>query len=161
MPQFTNTADLIAYIKKAVDKSLTEDVYPVVQQAEVETVDEVVYSQKTSGFYRRRGEYEGIGDPYNIVIKGDVAKNGILSVINITLPNGYLNGENGDRATMNKDLPYLIERGRSHPGDPGYDYWKKPKARPFTAKTIERLKETGEHVAALKAGLKKQGITVK
>ena len=115
MPQFTNTADLIAYIKKAVDKSLTEDVYPVVQQAEVETVDEVVYSQKTSGFYRRRGEYEGIGDPYNIVIKGDVAKNGILSVINITLPNGYLNGENGDRATTNKDLPYLIERGRSHP----------------------------------------------
>lgn len=161
MPKFTNTADLIAYIKKAVDESLTENVYPVVQQAEVDTIDAVVYSQRTSGYYHRRGEYEGIGDPYNIVIKGDVAKNGILSVVNITEPNRFLNGEGGARATVNKDLPYLIERGRSHIGDPGYDYWKKPKARPFTAKTIERLEETHEHVTALKDGLRKQGFTVK
>lgn len=161
MPRFKNTADLMAYIRESVDTALTEDVFPVVQDTEVQAVKDVVYSTKTSGYYQRRYDYEGIGDPYNIVIKGGIAKNGILSVINITDPNGYLNGRSGDRATMNKNLPYLIEHGHSQIGDPGYDYWQRPKARPFTEKTIERLDSSKEHVTALKKGLKRQGIAVK
>ena len=161
MPQFKNTADLMAYVRKSVDRALTEDVFPVVQETEADTIVDVVYSQPTSGYYRRRGEYDGFGDPYNIVIKGGVAKNGILSVVNVTVPNPYLNGVNGEFATTNKDLQYLIEFGRSRSGDPGYDYWPKPKARPFTAKTIERLEASGACTTALKNGLKRQGIAVK
>ena len=122
MPQFKNTADLMAYLKKAVDESLTNDVFPVIRDEEVEAIKDIVYSMDTSGYYQRRYDFGGIGDPYNIVIKGDAAKNGILSVINITDPNPYLNGRNGDRATVNKNLPYLIEHGRGGSGDPGYDY---------------------------------------
>ena len=32
MPQFKNTADLMAYLKKAVDESLTNDVFPVIRE---------------------------------------------------------------------------------------------------------------------------------
>lgn len=161
MPQFKNTADLMAYVRKAVDTALTEDVFPVVQETEIKAIRDVVYSQPTSEYYQRRYGYDGLEDPYNIVIKGGVAKNGILSVVNITLPNPYLNGRSGDYATTNKDLQYLIEFGYSRSGDPGYDYWPKPKARPFTATTIERLQASGEHKVALKNGLKRQGIAVK
>lgn len=157
MPKFTNTKSLLAYLQSAIDDVLTEDVFPVVREKEVDTIMDVVYSQPTSGYYRRRGEYEGIGDPYNIEIRGDVAKNGILSVVNVTVPNPYLNGSNanGGYASQNKDLPSVIEYGR------GYDYWKKPKKRPFTAKTIERLKESDEVRTALKNGLKSRGIASK
>ena len=95
------------------------------------------------------------------MIKGDAAKNGILSVINITDPNPYLNGRNGDRATVSKNLPYLIEHGRGGSGDPGYDYWSRPKARPFTETTIERLQASGKCTQALKRGLMKKGITIR
>lgn len=162
MPQFKSTADLMAYLRKAVDLSLTEDVYPVIRDKEKETIEDVVYSTKTSGLYHRRWpDGGGIGDPYNIVIRGDTAKNGVLSVINITDPNPYLNGIDGARATVNKDLPYLIEYGRSGGGDPGYDTWEHPKARPFTEKTIERLQTSGECEKALKQGLIRRGIRVR
>jgi len=72
-----------------------------------------------------------------------------------------LNGRNGDRATVNKDLPYLIEHGRGGSGDPGYDYWSRPKARPFTETTVERLQASGKCTQALKRGLMKKGITVR
>lgn len=161
MPQFKNTHELLAYVRKAVDTALTTDVFPVVQKEELRAIDDVVYSQPTSGYYRRRGEYDGLGDPYNIVIKGGVARNGILSVINVAIPNAFLNGVNGELATTNKNLQYLIEYGHSQSGDPGYDYWGKPKARPFTATTIERLQASGAHKTALKNGLIKQGIAVR
>ena len=161
MPQFKNTADLMTYLKKAVDESLTNDVFPIIRDEEVEAIKDIVYSMDTSGYYQRRYDFGGIGDPYNIVIKGDTAQNGILSVINITDPNPYLNGRNGDRATVNKNLPYLIEHGRGGSGDPGYDYWSRPKARPFTETTIERLQASGKCTQALKRGLMKKGITIR
>lgn len=157
MPIFRNTAAPVDYVKGLIDEVLTEDVFPVIQEAEIDTIMEVVYSQKTSGYYRRRGDAEGMGDPYNIEIQGGVAKNGILTVVNVTVPNPYLNGANerGGYASQNKHLPEVIEYGK------GYDYWKKPKKRPFTAKTIERLQSSGECTTALKNGLRSRGIAVK
>ena len=157
MPIFRNTAAPVDYVKGLIDEVLTEDVFPVIQEAEIDTIMEVVYSQKTSGYYRRRGDAEGMGDPYNIEIQGGVAKNGILTVVNVTVPNPYLNGANerGGYASQNKHLPEVIEYGK------GYDYWKKPKKRPFTAKTIERLQSSGECTTALKNRLRSRGIAVK
>ena len=73
MPQFKNTADLMAYLKKAVDESLTNDVFPIIRDEEVEAIKDIVYSMDTSGYYQRRYDFGGIGDPYNIVIKGYTA----------------------------------------------------------------------------------------
>jgi len=55
----------------------------------------------------------------------------------------------------------LIENGRGGSGDPGYDYWSRPKARPFTETTVERLQASGKCTQALKRGLMKKGITVR
>lgn len=157
MPRFRNTGRLFSYIRGAIDDTLSQEVFAVVQETEIDAIMEVVYSTSTSGYYRRRGDAEGMGDPYNIEIVGGYAQNGILSVVNVTVPNPYLNGwnESGGYASQNKNLPEVIEYGK------GYDYWKKPKKRPFTAKTIERLQESGEHVKALKKGLEFRGITVR
>lgn len=160
MPKFKSTKELVAYLQKTVDRVLTEDVFPVIQQEEVQAVDDVVYSMPTSGYYQRRYDYEGIGDSDNIVIKGGAAKNGIMAVVNETDPNPYLNGRSGARATVNKSLPYVIEYGIGQPGDPGYDYWA-GKPRRFTATTIDRLDASGAHVIALKNGLRKHGIKVR
>lgn len=160
MPKFKNTKELVAYLQKKVDQVLTEDVFPVVQKEEVQAVQDVVYSMPTSGYYERRRTYGGIGDPHNVVIKGGTAKNGIMSVINDTDPNPYLNGRNGDRATVNKNLSYVVEYGHGQSGDPGYDYWLRPKARPFTKTTIELLDSSSAHVIAMKNGLRKHGIKV-
>lgn len=152
----------MAYAQKAIDMALTADVFPVVQKEELTAIDDVVYRKKTSGYYTRRGHYEGIGDPYNIVIKGGAAQNGIMAIVNETLPNKYLNGIGGDLATTDKNLPYLIEYGRSEVGDSGYDYWiEDVRARPFTATTIKRLQASGAHRDALKTGLIKRGIAVR
>lgn len=43
MPQFKNTADLMAYLKKAVDESLTNDVFPIIRDEEVEAIKDIVY----------------------------------------------------------------------------------------------------------------------
>ena len=54
MPIFRNTAAPVDYVKGLIDEVLTEDVFPVIQEAEIDTIMEVVYSQKTSGYYNRR-----------------------------------------------------------------------------------------------------------
>ena len=157
MPKFKSTSDLMAYIRKAVDVSLSTDVFKAVNDAEVEAINDVVYSGKFSGAYARRGSSGGLGDPSNIVIVGGVATNGILAVKNITQPNPFLNGisASGGMATVNKDLPSVVESGY------GYDYWKSSHPRRFTQITIQNLIASGACTSALKQGLIKQGIAVR
>ena len=157
MPQFKNTADLLSFLRKSVDKALTTDVFPAVRDMEIEAINETVYSHPASNYYRRREESGGLGDPSNIIMKGGGAKNGILAVINITPPNPYLDGVSaaGGMATVSKSLPSVVEYGY------GYDYWKSPRTRPFTKNTIKKLSSSGVCAEALKQGLLKQGITAR
>ena len=113
----------------------------------------------TPKMYRRRGQYEGLGDPDNIKIQGGAAKDGKLVVINTTNPNpdGCFDGA---KVTTGKDLPALVEFGQGHKFY-SYDFHGKGgymKPRPFTRKTLERLKQSKAHIAALKAGLKRQEV---
>lgn len=146
-----------------IDNALSNEVFNEVQDEEAATIYEEVYKVYTPRIYRRRGDYGGLGDPYNIEIKGGTAKGGILTVVNMTEPNpgGCLNN---DLVTTGKNLPELVEYGH------GYKYYtydfptrgaKFMKPRPFTAKTIEHLKESRAHITALEAGLKRQGLKVK
>ena len=43
MPQFKNTKDLLAYIRKAVDLSLNTEVFDAVKKAELTAIQEDVY----------------------------------------------------------------------------------------------------------------------
>lgn len=146
-----------------IDNAMTNEVFQEVQDEEAATIYSEVYKVYTPRIYRRRGEYGGLGDPYNIEILGGSAKNGVLVVVNMTEPNPGGCMDNS-RVTTGKNLPELVEYGQGYKYYT-YDFPRKGarfmKPRPFTAKTIEHLKESGAHIAALKAGLKRQGVNVK
>ena len=145
-----------------IDNAMTKEVFEEVRDEEAATIYSEVYKVYTPRMYRRRGEYGGLGDPYNIEIQGGVAKGGTMAVINVTEPNpgGCISN---DQVTTGKDLPALVEFGNGYKfyqyDFPGKGRYMEP--RPFTAKTIEHLLESRAHVSALKAGLKRQGIKVK
>jgi hypothetical protein len=146
-----------------IDNAMTNEVFKEVQDEEAATIFSEVYKVYTPRMYRRRGDMGGLGDPYNIEIRGGSAKGGVLVVVNVTEPNPGGCFDNS-RVTTGKNLPELVEYGH------GYKYYtydfpsKKGRfmePRPFTAKTIEHLKESGAHISALRAGLKRQGVRVK
>ena len=118
----------------------------------------MVYGAYQPIIYQRRGQYEGLGDPYNIEIAGGAARGGVLTVVNTTEPNPGGVMDRG-RVTTDKNLPLLVEKGHGAGG--AYDFPRRGrgymKPRPFTDKTIEALMVSNEHVEALKAGLRRQG----
>lgn len=147
---------------KKIDDAMTKEVFEEVRDEESATIFSVVYKAYTPRIYRRRGEYGGLGDPYNIEIKGGAASGGVLTVVNMTDPNpgGVIDQS---RVTTGKNLPELVEHGDGYKFY-RYDFPSKGKymgARPFTAETIEHLKESKAHITALRKGLRRQGVNVK
>ena len=53
-----------------IDDAMTKEVFKEVQDEETATIYAEVYKVYTPRIYRRRGEYGGLGDPYNIEIQG-------------------------------------------------------------------------------------------
>ena len=150
-------------LMKKIDDAMDKEVFEAVQDEEAATIFEVVYKVYTPRMYRRRGEYGGLGDPYNIEIAGGGSMGGVMVVVNMTDPNP--GGCASDaQVTTGKNLPELVEYGDGYKFYQ-YDFPKRGaaymKPRPFTAKTIEHLKEGGAHITALKAGLQRQGVKVK
>ena len=148
-------------LQPKIDDAMTKEVFEEVADEESATIYDEVYKVYKPKMYRRRGDNGGLGDPYNIAIRGGSAKNGKMAVVNLTDPNP--DGCMSDGVTTGKDLPALIEYGHGYKWNyydfPGKGKYMKP--RPFTKKTIEHLKENGAHIDALRAGLRRQGIKVK
>lgn len=142
-----------------IDKALDGEVAEAIKQEEAETISQVVYGVYTPKIYRRRGDYGGMADIYNI---DHTVHDGRIEVVNNTEPNpgGTMNN---DAVTVGKELDQLIEYG--HGGGGGfYDFPKRGgsflKPRPFTKKTIEHLAQNKAHVDALRNGLKRCGLKV-
>ena len=66
-----------------IDDAMTKEVFEEVQDEEAATIYSEVYKVYTPRMYRRRGEYGGLGDPYNIEIRGGAAKGGVMVVVNM------------------------------------------------------------------------------
>lgn len=151
---------IAAKLASKIDNALANEVADAVREEEAATIKEVVYGVYTPKLYRRRGDLDGFGDPYNINAE---VKDGVLTVKNVTEPNpgGTLND---GAVTIGKHLDQLIEYGYGSVNGT-YDFPKRGaafmKARPFTKKTIEHLKQNKLHVSALKKGLKRLGIITK
>lgn len=152
--------DIKTALKKANDSirpminDVLEDVGLMIKITEQQVIDEVVYEAYSPVKYERRYDEGGLGDINNIKVK---VNNGTITVTNITRPNPY------QAKSVNKNLPALIEYG--HGVVFNYDYPRRNreymKPRPFTRKTIERLEATGDHITALKQGLRDKGLKVK
>lgn len=168
MVNMSTLRDQLARIKQRIapkiDDALEHEVADAIRDEEAETIKETIYGVRTPVYspkmYHRRGDDGGMGDPYNIEHE---VKDGVLTVVNKTDPNpgGTMNN---DLVTTGKYLDKLIEYGHGSSGG-FYDFPKAGanfmKPRPFTAKTIEHLKQNKAHVDALQDGLERQGIKTK
>ena len=145
-----------------IDNALTREVFEDVRDEEAATIYAEVYRVYTPRMYRRRGEYGGLADPYNIEIRGGAAQGGKMVIVNMTDPNpgGCVSDA---QVTTGKSLPELVEYGDGYKFY-RYDFPSRGRymnARPFTEKTIEHIRTSHAHVTALKDGLIRQGVKVK
>ena len=158
MPKFRTIAEALRYantqLLPAVDTTLETEVFDAAKTTYVAAAETVVYDAYEPKMYERRGEYDGLADPYNVVVVGDKASNGKVTIRNITKPNP--NAINAEAVTTGKSLPALIEYGHGYKGNV-YDFPRRGreymKPRPFTYETRERL-AAGLYRRVLKAGLK-------
>lgn len=142
-------------VEKAIDNSLENEVFEVVRDEEIKSIETDVFAVYTPKIYERLA-FGGIDDEENIV--HDEVKNGTIKIENITEFNpGYETENEGP------ELATLIEYG--HGGkDYYYDYPSSDDfcdPRPFISNTRERLKKSGKHKEALKIGLKRNNIKTK
>ncbi len=149
-------------LMRRVDNAMNNEMFKAVQDEEIAAIDEAVYKVYSPAIYQRRYEYGGMADPDNITIAGGTAHGGVMAVVNVTEPNPGGCIDNW-AVTTDKNLPELITFGHGYKGYL-YDFpsrYRYMYPRPFTAKTIAHLKSSKAHIAALKAGLQRQGIKVK
>ena len=159
MPQFRSVPALIAYVKKNIDSALDNEVFEVVKDTEIQSVNEVVYDAYSPKSYRRRRNHGGLSSESNVSKVGGGAHNGKLIVENITPTNPFLNGVDASRGLSRSGsgpvLAGIVEFGY------GYDYWRDSFAREFIYETILRLQASDSCRNALKSGLLSRGIPVR
>ena len=136
---FKNLDTLMTHIEKDMQKVLEIEVAETVKENMKAAIDENVYNAYTPEYYHRRMENGGLADKDNMeaTISGNV-----LMVRDVApLDNGRTDYE----------LDRIIVEGLG----------KQPFPRDFYGGTAERLEDNGEHIKAMKDGLRKRGYTVK
>ena len=142
--EFNNLKELQSFLKSKINKSLIENVSPVVIETMNDSVDSIVYSEYSPVMYERRMDKGGLSDIS--IMDGELISDGVLSVSNGQPDNLVETVITGDG--------YIF-----HPWNGKRGAYEKP--RDFISNTVETLKKTKRHVNALREGLKKQGINVK
>ena len=136
---FKNLDTLMTHIEKDMQKVLEIEVAETVKENMKAAIDENVYNAYTPEYYHRRMENGGLADKDNMeaTISGNV-----LMVRDVApLDNGRTDYE----------LDRIIVEGLG----------KQPFPRDFYGGTAERLEDNGDHIKAMKDGLRKRGYTVK
>lgn len=162
---FKSFKDLEKAINKKIAKAMQNEVAEKVRDVQQSKIDSEVYDAYKPNtednepyVYERRRENEGLKDRKNMIATVSERDDGVsLSVDNIA--KGKSNGI---------EIAGLIEYG-DNAGYGEYDYKYNRdgtaeqylKERPFIEETRKSLINTGDHVEALKKGLKNQGIDIK
>lgn len=155
MPSFDSIKDLEKHINKKIASALKNEVAEKVKDVMQDKVETEVYNAYTSHSdhpdkYVRRGEKGGLKSRSNMK----------ESVTDTTLT--------VENTTKMKDTGYelagLVEYGNDK-GYGEYDYYPAKnsegdfrKPRPFIDETKKSIESTGEHINAMRKGLKRQGI---
>lgn len=155
MPKFKDLKSLYTYINKSINKSLVNDVAPVVEKALDEAIDSTVYNSYTPSDYDRRFE---LGNPKNIT--SELIQDGVLITKDIAQPNDSVLGYTYVPETDTIFAGWINE-GQVPNIFNGRDDYPWMHERDFIGNAINNLKESGDVDEALKRGLEKQGIAVK
>jgi len=147
---FRNMKDIATYLRKKIGSALeveVGDTIRAVMQAHVETD---VYSEYTPYMYERRGSSNGgLGDIDNM--ETTLLDKMTLMLVNTTLPNPRYRHS----ALGSWSVAKAVELGEH------YQFSCPPGPRPFTHKTAVDLYRNKQHITALKAGLRRQGLNIK
>ena len=163
----------VKQLRPKINDALEHEVLDAVADAQRQTIYDVVYSRPVKKYQRRMDE-GGLSDmEHNLIYDSSAIKYGVLYVENITPPNRFLNGVDGkmgySSTPFDETITRLVEEGIYNSRGYGYDYWPDAKAAPFIAGTRRAIK-TGvtpggyrvtTAVDALKAGLKRRGVSTK
>lgn len=142
--EFNNLKELQSFLKSKINKSLIENVSPVVKETMHDSVDSIVYLEYSPVVYERRMDKGGLSDIS--IMDDELISDGVLSV------------SNGQPDSLVETV--ITGEGYTyHPWNGTRGAYEKP--RDFISNTVETLKKTKRHVNALRDGLKKQGINVK
>jgi hypothetical protein len=157
MPAYKSIKALCANLQGYVNAALEEEVMDAVRETEQEKAIEVVYATYKASMYSRRGLDGGLVADENIV--GTLLADGVLSVDNIAEFN-----ENPPSSNSGWGLAGLVEYGNGWNGHQ-YDYADNPdaaylKPRPFIESTADELADGSIIKAALRKGLRKNGLLV-
>ena len=151
-----NSQELYNELMERINKSLLDDVAPMVEKTMLEHIENDVYRAYSPSSYMRRGEKDkGLLDPENIITTPE--HDGCISISNQTLGREFYFYEREPVRSDNADKPIaeIIETGE------GYDYWDNAFPRPFMKNTVDEIKTEKKHIEKLKDGLKKLGLEVK
>lgn len=157
--------DLTKKVQNTVNQIAMDEVLDAVKEVEQKHIQEEVYDAYNPIAYKRRYYDNGLIADDNIV--GELNGN-TLEVRNTTQPNASISKpptpyNSSDITQFSK----WIEFGETYNGNAKLLFdgnrsdepWANP--RPFTANTIEDLKQNKQHIKALKEGLKKRNIKTK
>ena len=135
---FKNINNLLKYIEKQVQDTMTNEVADAVKDNMAEAIRTSVYAAYSPQYYKRRMNNGGLSDVRNMEVSE--IQNSIVVHDAAPLDNGR----------NDYDLDDIIVNGLGN----------QPFERDFYSETVERLSENQEHTEALKQGLKKRGIDV-
>lgn len=136
---FNNLNDLLKHIEQDVNDTLENEVAETVKDDLLVSIHNDVYAAYSPEHYKRRMVNGGFSDRSNL--KATVY-DGVLKVRDVApLDNGRT-----DYA-----LDDIIIHG----------YGNQPFARDYISRSKERLKDNGDHIEAMKQGLKEKGYNVK
>lgn len=136
---FNNLNDLFKHIEEDVNNTLENEVAETVKDDLLVSIHNDVYSAYSPEHYKRRMVNGGFSNRSNLEA---TVYDGVLKVRDVAPLD---NGQTGYA------LDDIIIHG----------YGNQPFARNYISRTEERLRDTKDHVEALKSGLKKRGIDVK
>ncbi|MBX4152349.1 hypothetical protein [Paenibacillus lautus] len=133
---------VLQQLQSKINKVQLQNVAPVVKGVMKEKIEEEVYSVYDPTMYERDREHGGLLDEANMEVT--MLNETTLSVENIRSDNG-------------RNVAEIVETGEGY----DFEFMYNGIPRPFTEATREELRNTNEHIHAMYAGLKKQGINVK
>jgi hypothetical protein len=164
MPTYDSLEKMFLELNKNIAKTMKMEVSTVVKKVESMKVESEVYEKYRPDTpdgepwqYKRRRANGGLSDPDNMISNVNIIGNNVdLSIENVTVG-----------AQDSFQISDLVEEGDGF-GGKEYEYktnrdgtaeqYLRP--RPFQQSTVDELAKTGEHVKALKLGLKAQGLDV-
>lgn len=164
MPTFDNLKQLEDYLNKQMADVMQKEVAEKVKDVEQKQIDKTVYDGYSPSSddgepwqYERRRDKGGLRSRDNMDVDVQMVGNGVeLTVENTT------KGKDD-----NFEIADLVEYGDGYNGKQ-YTYKRNRdgtaneylRARPFTKNTADELEMTGEHIDAMKKGLKARGLSV-